>query len=237
MQTTLERNGNAGKTQLDNSLSNSPDNSPASLPDGIRTRNDGLLSLKDIAARLDPDADPVQFYGRLRRLADAPGIGEYLGAVKVPGAKGVRYEPRAAQVFGRLIAASDESAVTPATAVAWLKASDMVGREEGRAAETPSDLVIGEKNAIAGKTQSRNSTQSNNLDPVAAFAAQGRAQGLAMTERVLTAKEAAEIARISPALLRKSIAPWRRFGSSPRGDRWLLSQLLSSASPALPAGE
>ncbi len=55
---------------------------------------------------------------------------------------------------------------------------------------------------------------------------QGRAQGLAMTERVLTPGEAAAFLRISVRLLRKSVPPFRRFGSSPAGDRWRLSDLV-----------
>lgn len=55
---------------------------------------------------------------------------------------------------------------------------------------------------------------------------QGRAQGLAMTERVLTAGQAAELLCISVPLLRRSIAPYRRFGNSPAGDRWRLSDLV-----------
>jgi hypothetical protein len=47
-----------------------------------------------------------------------------------------------------------------------------------------------------------------------------------MSERVLTANEAAELLRISPRMLRRGVPPWRRFGRSPSGDRWLLSDLL-----------
>jgi hypothetical protein len=60
-----------------------------------------------------------------------------------------------------------------------------------------------------------------------AYAAQGRAQGLAMTERVLTAHECAAVLQLSVSLFRQTVKPWKRFGNSPRGDRWLLSQILS----------
>jgi len=64
------------------------------------------------------------------------------------------------------------------------------------------------------------------INPLAVAEAQGRAHGLAMSERVLTANEAAEVLRISPRMLRRSLPAWRRFGNSPSGDRWLLSDLL-----------
>lgn len=64
------------------------------------------------------------------------------------------------------------------------------------------------------------------VDPVAVAEAQGRAQGLAQAERVLTAKEAAEVLSISVPMLRKTVPAWKRFGKSAQGDRWLLSDLL-----------
>jgi putative DNA primase/helicase len=65
-------------------------------------------------------------------------------------------------------------------------------------------------------------------DLVLFAACQGRAEGMAKREEVLTAHEAAEILKISPRLLRRTFQPWRRFGNSPRGDRWLLSQILAA---------
>jgi hypothetical protein len=64
-------------------------------------------------------------------------------------------------------------------------------------------------------------------NPMEIAAVQGRAQGLAMTEKVLTASEAAEHLKISVRLLRKSIPAYRRFGKQASGDRWLLSQLVA----------
>lgn len=55
---------------------------------------------------------------------------------------------------------------------------------------------------------------------------QGRAQGLAMTEKVLAAAEAAEVLGITKPMLRKTVPAWKRFGKSAQGDRWLLSDLL-----------
>lgn len=55
---------------------------------------------------------------------------------------------------------------------------------------------------------------------------QGRAQGLAQAEQVLNAKEASSKLGISVSMLRKTIPAWRRFGNSPRGDRWRSSDLL-----------
>lgn len=46
--------------------------------------------------------------------------------------------------------------------------------------------------------------------------AQGRAHGLAMQERVMTAQEAADYLHISVRLLRRTIKPYRRFGAKGR---------------------
>jgi hypothetical protein len=47
-----------------------------------------------------------------------------------------------------------------------------------------------------------------------------------MNEQVLTAQEAADVLKISVRLLRKTVKPWKRFGNSTAGDRWLFSDLL-----------
>lgn len=65
-------------------------------------------------------------------------------------------------------------------------------------------------------------------DPLAFAEAQGRAQGLALRERVLTARQAASVLGISTRMLRRTIPAWRRFGRQSIGDRWLLSHLLEA---------
>jgi hypothetical protein len=65
------------------------------------------------------------------------------------------------------------------------------------------------------------------VNPMVFAEQMGRAEGLAQRETVLNAREAANLLKISPRLLRRTIRPWRRFGGSPSGDRWLLSDLLS----------
>jgi hypothetical protein len=75
----------------------------------------GYLTLKEMAEALGVG------YARLRGFADAPGVKEAVGAVKVPGTKGDRYLPAAQEAFAYLIAAQDENLVTPKTAAAWLK--------------------------------------------------------------------------------------------------------------------
>jgi hypothetical protein len=65
------------------------------------------------------------------------------------------------------------------------------------------------------------------VDPLLFAERQGRSEGMAKREEVLTAHEAAKMLKISPRLLRRTFQPWRRFGGSPRGDRWLLSQILA----------
>jgi hypothetical protein len=54
-----------------------------------------------------------------------------------------------------------------------------------------------------------------------------RAQGIGQQDRVFTAKEASEFLRVSVLALRKyGPKPFRRFGETPKGDRWRVSDLL-----------
>ncbi|MDX1934160.1 MAG: hypothetical protein SFU56_16285 [Capsulimonadales bacterium] len=73
---------------------------------------------------------------------------------------------------------------------------------------------------------------SENVNPIVFAEQMGRAEGLAQREAVLNAREAAHLLKISPKLLRRTVKPWRRFGGSPAGDRWLLSDLLSKINSA-----
>ncbi len=66
-------------------------------------------------------------------------------------------------------------------------------------------------------------------DPLRLAREQGRAQGLAMTERVLTARQAADVLQLSVRQLRQTVKPYRRFGRSAAADRWRLSDLLEAA--------
>jgi hypothetical protein len=98
---------------------------------------------------------------------------------------------------------TDVSAAKPPTALEPEQGSD------GEAAQTVTD----------GKNTGK-------VDPLVLAERKGRAEGLAMREVVLNAREAAELLKVSPRMLRRTIKPWRRFGASASGDRWLLSQLL-----------
>jgi len=82
-----------------------------------------------------------------------------------------------------------------------------------------SDEVDAAQTGTSGKN-------SGKADPLVLAERKGRAEGLAMREVVLNAREAAELLKVSPRMLRRTIKPWRRFGASASGDRWLLSQLL-----------
>ena len=98
---------------------------------------------------------------------------------------------------------------------------------KGKASQVPDMLrafLTKSKSALIPIAVSQISQTAN---PVTLAEAQGRAHGLAMQERVLTAQESADYLYISVRLLRRTIAPYRRFGNSPSGDRWRLSDLLS----------
>ena len=56
-----------------------------------------------------------------------------------------------------------------------------------------------------------------------------RAQGHAQQDKVFTASEAAEFLRVTVPMLRKyGPKPFKRFGKSPKADRWRLTDLLSA---------
>ena len=213
------------------------------LPEGIQVKNDGLLSLKDIEVRLDAN------YSRLQRLANAPGIGEHLGAVKVPGAKGVRYEPRALGVFRRLLAASDANAVTPATATAWLEAN----REASLSASREAVPIEPAETAIIEKLVSGHSADLTTRGLAAIFSPMvsvlqevrdllhdfrtGRAQiappALPAPDRLLTAEQAAELLACHPRTV-------SRYVKSVRPHTWRESDCLryiERLGEALPAAE
>ena len=90
-----------------------PDDDP--IAPLLQSNADDLLTLKELSERLGVT------YGRLRGFAEVPGVAAYVGAVAVPGVKGVRYLPEAEAQFRRLIAAQDQGLVTPRTAKAHLE--------------------------------------------------------------------------------------------------------------------
>lgn len=207
------------KTQSSNSHSSGNGLHPTNddLPAGIREGNAGLLSLKDLEAQLGDGSSG--FYGRLRRFADVPGIGELLGAVNVPGAKGVRYEPRSVDIFRRLLAASTANEVTPATAVAWLKLNKDVQPAQA-------DMAIAEKtqpgNSLMEQGQMGFATKllSGVLAPITAVLQDltGAIQGLRPTlqalpapapppDRLLTPEEAAALLACKPRSVSRRVLP------------------------------
>ena len=127
------RNGNGQHTT--NELEISSD-----LPEGIVHNNEGLLSLKEIEARTGGDN-----YQRLVRFAQsAEHRGSCSARSKLLAQKGFAMSRGPSPVFQRLLDAQNAGALTPATAVAWLKATEAAGER------------ISADNAIIGKTQSDN---------------------------------------------------------------------------------
>lgn len=61
---------------------------------------------------------------------------------------------------------------------------------------------------------------------------QGYEQGLAETDEILTAAQAAKMLHCSTKTLRKSLPPVRRLGDSPSGDRWTRSQIMRHFQPS-----
>ena len=141
-----------------------------------QSSTEDLLTLKDLAERLGVT------YGRLRGFAEVPGVAPYVGAVAVPGVKGVRYSPGAEGQFRRLITAQDAGEVTPRTAKAHLQ-----------------NLLVAPLSAIAERQQSDNpsgeagiarlqqpSTQAMSTQPSGQFGTQiaGQIAGQSVTQSV-----------------------------------------------------
>lgn len=189
----------------------------------LSNNNEGLLSLKDIEARTGGDN-----YSKLMRFANQPGIGEHLGAVKVTGAKGVRYEPWAALVFQRLLAAQEAGAVTQSTAVAWLKAN------EARAVEAGGETAITEQRGITEYPKSGNTAGQAGISGLLALLAplaglpaamrdlaaavlefrtqaapQVTPQATPLPDRLLTAEQAAELLACHPRSVSRYVTPVR----------------------------
>ena len=209
--------GIAEKPQLDNQ-----EFGDAKLP---LNNNEGLLSLKDIEARTGGNN-----YSKLVRFANQGGIAELVGAVNVTGAKGVRYEPWAAGVFQRLLTASDAGAVTPSTAVAWLKANEARSNNEARSSEPPITEIAKSGN-LPVMAEGTNRSLALILGPVVSIMQEVRdllhdfRSGKAQTntaqlaapatpvpdrllqDRLLTAEEAAALLACSPRSVSRHVAP------------------------------
>lgn len=156
--------------------------------------NDALLTLKALAEQLGVG------YSRLRGFADAPGMSAFLGAVNVPGVKGVRYPPSAEADFRYLIDAQDRGLVTPKTAAAFLR----------NRTEEP----MGSRNAIVALPQGSNGMAGGDIVPMpqsgnaagellAALEAltaalKQQTKAAAPADRALTREEAARLLACSP---------------------------------------
>ncbi len=214
---------------LDRGIAEKPTSgNSSSSPISTSSHYHGLLPLTDIALRLDVH------YSRLRRLAEAPGVGEIVGARSVPGAKGVRYEPRSVETFRRLVQASNENVVTPATAAGWLRAQEDFAVTEPLLpadAEMIEVRAIAEQRRIAEKPTSDNSAGPANigglmtlLAPLAALPAALRELAASIhaprplqptpqvpptPDRLLTAEQAAELLACHPRSVSRYVTPVR----------------------------
>lgn len=170
-------------------------------------------SLTDIEAAIAPQYAKVT-YAKLRRFAETEGIGEYLGAVRVDGAKGVRYPATAVAQFEALLRAAEEGAVTPGTAKVWLR--NMRQEPTGDAIAPLSQSVNG-----SGSSAIVPLSQSSNGEPQLALA---RAAGQAMADaliaarvvlpasddRLVTKEEAAQALACPPGSVSRYVRPVRR---------------------------
>lgn len=177
------------------------------------------MTLRDAANALR--AQDVEIgYSTLSELLKTGDIAQQLGL----GGAGNRREihPDAVAVLAAFLpefrAAGGKTPQAPAMLRGFLRQ-----RAEGLVLAGTTDLVISETANMMSETAKPRFLES---DPAHLAAVQGRAQGLAQTERVLTAREAADVLHVSVRMLRKTVKPFRRFGNSPAGDRWLLSDLL-----------
>jgi hypothetical protein len=162
------------------------------------------LSLKQVAELLEARGVEVS-YSALSELVNAGDIATQLG---VNGGGNRRaFPPAAVDVLAAFLPQYRE------------------GR--GRIVQAPALLraFLTKTQALTVPVRQIGETAELLVDPIAVARAQGWTQGL---ERSMTAKEAAEYLQIGVRTLRKSIKPYRRYGNSPDGDRWLLSDLLKS---------
>ena len=169
----------------------------------LRSSADDLLTLKDLSERLGVT------YGRLRGFAEVPGVAAYVGAVAVPGVKGVRYLPEAEAQFRRLIAAQNQGLVTPRTAKAHL---ERLLDAPGAIAERGQLSNAEGAEAVAVLQQSSARDLAAILDRL--VSAQERA-GAAPDDRLVGREEAAGMLACSPRSVGRYVRPvragvWRR---------------------------
>ncbi len=173
------------------------------------SENREALTLRQIVEALGARGVEIG-YTTLSEMVGTEDIAEQLGVSG--GGNKKAFPPAAVEVLATFLPAYRSAKGKLPQAPGMLRA--FLGRAMAGGASTSSTAI----------TEFRRNSETVSIEMAEA---QGRAQGLAAGERVLTAQEAAEYLRISKRLLRKSVPPWKRFGSAPGGDRWLLSEIVS----------
>lgn len=91
-----------------------------------------LDAAEEDVSTTEPDSGPTLYdlktvgeqlgvtYSRIRRFAEAPGVAESLGAVKVKSTQGWRYPEESVGKWRQLMVEADKGLLTPKTAAAWL---------------------------------------------------------------------------------------------------------------------
>lgn len=188
---------------------NDPDSTvpetPELLPEGRLVADGGPLTLKQLHQGLDARGVKMS-YSALSEFLSWDDIAQQLDA----GGAGNRREFPSVTVdtLARFWPAWKESGGRKPNAAAFLRRFVAAGSD---VSGTPNQIGLAVRESLK-LIEARE---------------QGRAQGLAMQEEVLTASEAAAFLKITTRMLRMTIPPWRRFGKDTSGDRWLRSQLLA----------
>ena len=152
-----------------------------------------LLNLKEIAVRLGVT------YDRLLGFANAPGVKELIGAVSVPGVKGVRYTSESEQLFSMLLAEQDQGLVQPASAAEFLSRTRAL-RENGQLAQSPNASQMGVNGQLGN-------FPIEALAEVLARAVQRIAPP--PEDRLITAQEAADLLCCKPRSVKRFVLPVR----------------------------
>lgn len=172
-----------------------------------------LLTLKDIQAAIGCSYDKLYGYASQKEIQD------YVGAVKVPNAKGVRYPQSALQTFGYLLAEQDKGLVSPKNAVEFLSRTQIEEPPTQNGALVPSRPQNRPQDALAPLVREV-STDALGLLERFVVASESRVQ---TDDELYKSQEAAQFLDVSEDTLRKYFPPSFRIGRSPR---WRKSDLL-----------
>ncbi len=184
------------------------------------------LTLEEIRQQLDVPID------QLRAFADRSEVRDHCGAVPNPRTRGVMWPPEAVPVLSHLLAMRQAGKLEPKNVKGYL--ADLEVSAIGKSAPSPGSALVGlsPRSADVATAQAIEHV-GGALVPVGDTIA-GCLERIAVAQEkqvrakpVYDAAGAACFLGCTVRLLRRTVPPSFRLGSSPSGDRWYRRDLLN----------